>query len=98
MIGHVAIAVKHHMQLYLEAILASIKEALVNRGKKNSPSEGSIFQCISMCASAVGQAMTKHMHELLELMFSHGLSDPLRDALVGLAHNIPPLLPVIQGL
>ncbi|EGG01362.1 uncharacterized protein MELLADRAFT_117828 [Melampsora larici-populina 98AG31] len=95
-IGHVALAVKHHMQLYLEAILASIKEALVNRGKKNSPSEGSIFQCISMCASAVGQAMTKHMHELLELMFANGLTDALREALVDLAHHIPPLLPIIQ--
>lgn len=96
-IGHVALAVKQHMKLYLEAILASIKEALVNRGKKNSPSEGSIFQCISMCASAVGQAMTKHMHELLELMFSNGLSEPLREALVDLVHHIPPLLPIIQG-
>lgn len=95
-IGHVAVAVKQQMSLYLEAILASIKEALVNRGKKNSPSEASIFHCISKCASAVGQAMTKHMHELLELMFSNGLSDPLRTALVDLVQYIPPLLPIIQ--
>ncbi|KAI8458016.1 atypical/PIKK/FRAP protein kinase [Phakopsora pachyrhizi] len=95
-IGHVASAVKQQMSLYLEAILASVKEALVNRGKKNSPSEASIFHCISMCASAVGQAMTKHMHELLELMFGNGLSEPLRAALVDLVRHIPPLLPVIQ--
>ncbi|KAI9604455.1 hypothetical protein KEM48_000690 [Puccinia striiformis f. sp. tritici PST-130] len=95
-IGHVAVAVKQQMSLYLEAVLASIKEALVNRGKKNSPSEASIFHCISKCASAVGQAMTKHMHELLELMFSNGLSEPLRAALVDLARFIPPLLPIVQ--
>ncbi|MBW0475655.1 hypothetical protein O181_015370 [Austropuccinia psidii MF-1] len=95
-IGHVASAVKQQMSLYLEAVLASIKEALMNRGKKNSPSEASIFHCISMCAEAVGQAMTKHMHELLELMFSNGLSEPLRAALVELARYIPPLLPIVQ--
>lgn len=49
-----------------------------------------------MLATAVGQALTKHLHDLLELMFACGLTEPLRQALVDLAHNIPPLLPVIQ--
>jgi len=49
-----------------------------------------------MLATAVGQALTKYLHDLLELMFACGLTEPLRQALVDLAHNIPPLLPVIQ--
>ena len=56
-----------------------------------------IFQCISMLATAVGQALTKHMHELLDLMFAYGLSEPLVRALTDLATHIPPLLQTIQG-
>src|SRR5271170_2784364 len=41
-------------------------------------------------------SLTKHLHDLLDLMFGCGLTEPLRQALVDLAHNIPPLLPVIQ--
>jgi len=51
-----------------------------------------------MLANAVGQALTKHMHELLELMFATGLSEPLRQSLSDLSSCIPPLLPVIQGV
>lgn len=64
--------------------------------RKNAPSEASIFQCISMLATAVGQALTKHMHELLELMFAYGLSEALVRALDDLSTHIPPLLPTIQ--
>jgi FKBP12-rapamycin complex-associated protein len=65
--------------------------------RKNAPSESSIFRCISMLATAVGSALTKHMHELLDLMFAYGLSESLVVALVDLSTNIPPLLPTIQG-
>ena len=66
------------------------------QSRKNAPSEASIFQCISMLATAVGQALTKHMHELLDLMFAYGLSEALVRALVDLSTHIPPLLPTIQ--
>ena len=65
--------------------------------RKNAPSEASIFQCVSMLSTAVGQALTKHMHNLLDLMFAYGLSRGLVDALDHLAKHIPPLLPTIQG-
>lgn len=51
-----------------------------------------------MLATAVGSALTKHMHELLDLMFAYGLSESLVMALQDLATNIPPLLPTIQGM
>jgi hypothetical protein len=50
-----------------------------------------------MLAVAVGQALTRYMHELLDLMFNCGLSDPLVQAMKSLAENIKPLLPTIQG-
>ncbi|GAO47492.1 hypothetical protein G7K_1698-t1 [Saitoella complicata NRRL Y-17804] len=95
-VGRVAIAVGSSMGPYLDAILASIKEGLAMKGKTRATQEAPIFQCISMLATAVGQALTKHIHELLDLMFACGLSEPLRQALVDLAHYIPPLLPTIQ--
>lgn len=58
--------------------------------------EAPIFECISMLATAVGQALTKYMHELLDLIFACGLSVKLTQALVDLSHYIPPLLPTIQ--
>ncbi|GJN89148.1 hypothetical protein Rhopal_002122-T1 [Rhodotorula paludigena] len=95
-IGHVAMQVKSAMAPYLDPILASIKEGLMQRGKKGAPSEESIFQCIGMLAQSVGQALTKHMHELLDLMFAYGLSPALEHALTQLGKDIPPLLPEIQ--
>jgi FKBP12-rapamycin complex-associated protein len=50
-----------------------------------------------MLAQSVGQALTKHMHELLDLMFAFGLSRGLFNATVQLGKDIPPLLPEIQG-
>lgn len=96
-IGLVAMQVKAAMAPYLDPILASVKEGLLQRGKKGAPSEESIFQCIGMLAQSVGQALTKHMHELLDLMFAYGLSPALEIALTQLGKDIPPLLPEIQG-
>ncbi|KAI9000239.1 armadillo-type protein [Gaertneriomyces semiglobifer] len=95
-IGKVAIAVGSSMGPYLDATLQNIKEGLNAKGKNRSANEAPIFQCISMLAQAVGPALTKYMHELLEQMFSGGLSEPLRQALVDLSVFIPPLLPTIQ--
>ncbi|POY71739.1 putative Non-specific serine/threonine protein kinase [Rhodotorula taiwanensis] len=95
-IGQVALQVKSAMAPYLDPILTSIKEGLLQRGKKGAPSEESIFQCIGMLAQSVGQALTKHMHELLDLMFAYGLSPALETALTQLGRDIPPLLPEIQ--
>lgn len=59
--------------------------------------ETASFVCISMLATAVGQALTKYVHELLDLMFACGLSEPLVSALSNLAERIKPLSTVIQG-
>jgi FKBP12-rapamycin complex-associated protein len=49
-----------------------------------------------MVAAAVGQALSKNVDRLLDPMFSCGLSDSLFQALVDMAHYVPPCRPVIQ--
>jgi hypothetical protein len=69
----------------------------ISRRKKNAPPEDSIFQCIGMLSSAFGPILTKHMHDLLDLMFAGGLTDSLRGCLVTAANEIKPLQKTIQG-
>jgi FKBP12-rapamycin complex-associated protein len=44
----------------------------------------------------VGPALTKHMHEILDFMFSGGISASLIQALMDLSQHIPPLASTIQ--
>lgn len=50
-----------------------------------------------MLARAFGPILTKHMHDLLDLMFASGLGEPLREALMVTAESIKPLQRTIQG-
>jgi len=95
-IGKIAIAVGSNIGPYLDSITLNIKEVLTQKSRNRVGTEVYIFQCISMLATAVGQALTKHMHELLDIMLAQGLSEALTQALSDLAHYIPPLLPTIQ--
>ncbi|CAO3668466.1 unnamed protein product [Umbelopsis vinacea] len=95
-IGNIAVEVKSSMSPYLDAILMHIRETLAVRSRQRKDIEPAVFMCISMLAVAVGQALTRYMHELLDLMFNCGLSDPLVQAMKSLAENIKPLLPTIQ--
>lgn len=49
-----------------------------------------------MIAIAVGQTLTKYMDILLDPIFACGLSDALTQALVDMAHYIPPAKQTIQ--
>jgi serine/threonine-protein kinase mTOR len=49
-----------------------------------------------MISAAVGQALSKNIEPLLDPIFACGLSDSLTQALVDMAHYIPPCRPVIQ--
>ncbi|KAJ2934856.1 hypothetical protein H1R20_g2275, partial [Candolleomyces eurysporus] len=95
-IGHTAMAVGSDMKPFLDPIMDNIKIGLQNRGRKNTPSEEPIFQCIGMLAGAVGPNLTKLLHDQLELMIACGLSEPLCQALSDIAKYIPPLLKTIQ--
>jgi len=64
--------------------------------RNKSTNDAPIFECISMIAIAVGQTLTKYMDALLDPIFACGLSDALTQALVDMAHYIPPARPTIQ--
>lgn len=49
-----------------------------------------------MLARAVGQTLSKYMENLLDPIFQCGLSSYLTQALVDMAHFIPPIKPLIQ--
>ena len=49
-----------------------------------------------MLSIAVGQTLSKYMEALLDPMFACGLSQSLTQALVDMAHYIPPIKPMIQ--
>ena len=49
-----------------------------------------------MLSIAVGQTLSKYMEALLVPIFDCGLSVPLTQALVDMAHYIPPIKPKIQ--
>ena len=55
-----------------------------------------MFECISMLSLAVGQVLNSHMEQLLDAIFACGLSKSLTQALVDMAHYIPPIKPTIQ--
>ncbi|ORX52573.1 phosphatidylinositol kinase Tor2 [Piromyces finnis] len=95
-IGKIAIAVESNIGPYLDSVTLNIKEVLTQKSRYRVGTEVYVFQCISMLATAVGQVLTKHMHELLDIMLAQGLSEALTQALSDLAHYIPPLLPTIQ--
>ena len=49
-----------------------------------------------MLSIAVGQTLSKYMEALLDPIFACGLSESLTQALVDMAHYIPPIKPMIQ--
>lgn len=50
-----------------------------------------------MLSLAVGQTLNKYMESLLDPIFACGLSESLTQALVDMAHYIPPIKTTIQG-
>ncbi|TID24911.1 60S ribosomal protein [Venturia nashicola] len=95
-VGKVASAVGSSIAPYLEGILGYIKEGLALKARNKNINEQPIFECLSMISIAVGQALSKHMMILLDPVFACGLSDSLTQALVDMAHYIPPAKGVIQ--
>ena len=49
-----------------------------------------------MLSIAVGQTLSKYMELLMDPMFACGLSPSLTQALVDMAHYIPPIKPMVQ--
>ncbi|KAJ2473934.1 phosphatidylinositol kinase- protein kinase tor1 [Coemansia sp. RSA 2322] len=55
-----------------------------------------ILQTIAMLATAMGPTLTRHMRDILDLMFTTGLSQALCDSLAVLEREVSQLVPAIQ--
>ncbi|KAF2210767.1 hypothetical protein CERZMDRAFT_99368 [Cercospora zeae-maydis SCOH1-5] len=95
-IGKIAHAVGSQIAPYLDTILLHIRDALSVKNRTRHSDEAPIFECISMISIAVGQTLSKYMEALLDPIFACGLSDALTQALVDMAHYIPPVKTTIQ--
>ena len=95
-IGKIAHAVGSQIQPYLDTILIAIRDAVSQKNRTKHSDEAPIFECISMMSIAVGQTLSKYMEALLDPIFACGLSDALTQALVDMAHYIPPIKETIQ--
>ena len=96
-IGKIALAVGSAMAPYLDGIILYIRENLSAKVRNRAAvNEAPMFQCISMMSIAVGQVLSKYMEALLDPIFACGLSESLIQALVDMAHYIPPIRKVVQ--
>ena len=96
-IGKIANAVGGAMAQYLDGIIIYIQEGLAMKAwSQATVNEALMFECISMLSLTVGQALSKYMEALLDPIFVCGLSELLTQALVDMAHYIPPIKPTIQ--
>ncbi|KAK7512486.1 armadillo-type protein [Phyllosticta citriasiana] len=95
-VGKIAGAVGSHFGKYIDGTLNVIKNTLIRKTRYRAQEEPAIFECLSMLAIAVEQALSKHVDSLLDPMFSCGLSDPLTQCLVDMAHYVPSSRAAIQ--
>ncbi|KAL4787723.1 armadillo-type protein [Aspergillus varians] len=96
-IGKIANAVGPAIAQYLDGIIVYIREGLAMKARsRGGIDEAPMFECISMLSLAVGQTLSKYMEDLLDPIFACGLSKSLTQALVDMAHYIPPIKSTIQ--
>ncbi|KAF4546613.1 Phosphatidylinositol 3-kinase tor2 protein [Lasiodiplodia theobromae] len=95
-VGKIAGAVGSHFGKYIDGTLTVIKNTLIRKTRYRAQEEPAIFECLSMLSIAVEQALSKHVDSLLDPMFSCGLSDPLTQCLVDMAHYVPSSRAAIQ--
>jgi len=94
-LGEMALAVKDHIAPRLDECMELVKEGLSNR--RNKAFANDALQCVSMLARAVGPKLVPHMGDLVDQMFSSGLSPTLVDALRELSTHVPSVLAAIQN-
>ncbi|KAL4956134.1 armadillo-type protein [Aspergillus filifer] len=96
-IGKIANAVGVAIAQYLDGIIVHIREGLAMKARNRAViNEAPMFECISMLSIAVGQALSRYMESLLDPIFACGLSESLTQALIDMAHYIPPIKPTVQ--
>ncbi|KAK2737357.1 phosphatidylinositol kinase- protein kinase tor1 [Myotisia sp. PD_48] len=96
-IGKISGAVGNAIAQFLDGIILHIREGLAMKARNRAMvNEAPMFECLSMLSLAVGQTLSKYMESLLDPIFACGLSKSLTQALVDMAHYIPPIRATIQ--
>lgn len=99
-IGLLAVAVgdeiKPHLPKIMEVVKAALPTNVTPSKRKSAVVDSAIFSCISMLARAVRLSIKADVKEMLDSMFSVGLSPALTATLKELAHQIPQLKKDIQ--
>ena len=95
-LGQLCLCMQQAVLPDLELILSLCKEGLTARTKKAFCSEA--LTCVGMVCEAVGRhpRLLQQMNEVIEQMFSAGLSAALVDALTVVSRALPSYLPSIQ--
>lgn len=91
-LGFLAVAVEKEIDKYLSKIMEIIKASLPPKDmikKKNVPVDPAVFMCITLLGHAVKSGITQDVKDILDSMFSTGLSPALAICLRELAENIP---------
>ncbi|KAJ2657369.1 phosphatidylinositol kinase- protein kinase tor1 [Coemansia sp. RSA 1200] len=102
-LAHIAQSCSSDFRVYLEPTTRAIRDALIQRVKLRAPLTAdpdetavAILQTIAILASAMGPALTRYMREILDLMFTTGLSQALCDSLAVLEREVSQLQPAVQ--
>jgi FKBP12-rapamycin complex-associated protein len=91
-IGMIAIAVESHIEPYIERIMEIIKMYLPRAdilGRKKSPIDASIFNCVTYLAHALQNHTKMDVPNLLEPMLATGLTASLTISLRELSRKVP---------
>lgn len=93
-LGFIAVAVEKSIQQdrYIEKIMEVIRSSLPQKDvpvKKKTVMDPSVFMCITLLGHAVKNGISKDVKDILEPMFSTGLTPGLTICLRELAENIP---------
>ncbi|KAG8626630.1 hypothetical protein KVT40_005575 [Elsinoe batatas] len=95
-VGEIANAISSMIAPYLDHIIVLIRGALSPQKRTKDSDDSAIFGCLSSLSISVGQTLSKYMEALLDPIFACGLSEALTQALVDMAHYIPPVRQTIQ--
>ncbi|XP_065362288.1 serine/threonine-protein kinase mTor [Calliphora vicina] len=93
-IGYIAVAVESNIDKYLKTIMTAVKAALPPKdatSKRKAAIDPAIFACITLLAHAVKTGINNDVKDILEQMFSTGISPALTVCLRELADNVPHL-------
>lgn len=91
-LGFLAVAVEKNIDKYIVQIMEVVKASLPQKDvptKKKCVMDPSVFMCITLLGHAVKSGISKDVKDILEAMFSTGLTPALTICLRELAENIP---------